>query len=802
MRTSIIKTIAYISLLIIFPAQLFSQSPTDFFRTKGSGLWDTNSIWECSSTGQDPWIPASSYPTIASSGISILNQNVTLNSDITLSKLTIAESGSLIVNANTSLTINSSPQDDLIINGLLDLTGSIIMNGNGIVGSTGIYKSHYSTLNTAIVQMTWLEGSTVYITNYINAAPSGLNQSFYNFIWDCNQLYDIELKLTDQSEVRGTLEIKKTGKSNLFLTSSLSNIVININNLTNSSGYKLYLTKGIGLLTLNIQNDIKLLGYSTGIEMGEATGNVINLSGNLIIDPGAGINRKTTVYKGTINFTNNNPEITQTFTVGKSGDIKVIDYKILTGNRVEYISSTVPLLISPDCVFTIESGGSLTANTITNNAGITGFIIKNNASVITNSDIPATMERAVSNADWNASMDGWHMFSSPVDSQALATGGFITEPYDFYTWSEAENLWLNQKTPGNAISSFEPGKGYYVAYDNGGTKTFTGNLNVAPILFQNVSYTGSSPYAGFHLLGNPFSSAINWNNADWNRTNVCDVAQIWNETAENYLPITSLNGIIPANQGFFVQVTASTNSLTIPPTARVHSNQSFYKEEMLDILQLRVNSVGDSTFDETMVRLLDDALPGYDLADGHKLMGSDQAPQLYTVMASGEYALVNSYPSGSIPPLVDMEFKSGSAKEYELMVVTQTLPVTVYLEDRKTGMTTLLSRGTRYGFHAEPADALNRFVLHLSPLSIQATSAEVLHIYGANGNIYMSGLTGGGSYSVMNLPGQVLLTGSIRPDGITIVPATNLSRGMYMVLVEGTHRIKHRAERTCYKIIL
>lgn len=802
MRASAIRIVVFVSLLLTFSTELFSQSPTDYYRTKGSGNWTDLAIWECSATGQDPWIPATTYPNQLSSGITIQNCIVTILSTVQVDQLVIEQTGTLLISPDYLLRIYDGAGDDIMVNGTIEIKGTMILLGNGIVGSTGIYK--INSFNQALINtMQWLDGSTLYVTGAISQASYHiLNQSFYNLIWDCAQTGDIELKLSNQFEIRGTFEIINTNKWSLYLTSSESNTTININNLINSSGFKLFLTKGTGALTLNILNNIRLLNASSDIEMGLGINNVINLSGDLIIERYTGINKKNTVYKGTLNFTNTHPDITQKITVGINGEIKVVDYNIRADNRVEYFSNTIPLLISPDCVCTIESGGTLTANSITNNANNAGFVIKNGASLITNSAIPVTIERTVANADWNMALDGWHMLSSPVASQNLTTGGFTTAPYDFYAWSESGNLWLNQKVTANNITSFELGKGYFAAYDDGGTKTFTGTLNVASIPLSDLSFTGTSPYAGFHLLGNPFSSAIDWSHSDWNRNNVSEVAQVWNESACNYLSVTTSNAIIPANQGFFVQVAGDVNSLTIPQTARVNNSQSFNKNGLADFLHLRVNSAGDSTFDETIVRLSNHALKGFDLADGHKLMGSDRAPQLYTVIDDNEYASVNSYPSNNIPNLVEMEFICGKAKTYELEVLVQTLPVAVYLEDRKTGYTTLLSGDTKYIFNSEPGDAVNRFALHLSPEGKPTLLEEPAQIYSSNGNIYIANSDKNGSYKVTNLPGQTLLTGQTQTGGLTVIPAATLSHGIYIVTLERVDMNHSIIQRTSRKVIL
>jgi hypothetical protein len=49
-------------------------------------------------------------------------------------------------------------------------------------------------------------------------------------------------------------------------------------------------------------------------------------------------------------------------------------------------------------------------------------------------------------------------------------------------------------------------------------------------------------------LGNPFSSAVKWNDGNWALNNVDAIAQVWNAATASYLPIES-NEMIPSMNG-------------------------------------------------------------------------------------------------------------------------------------------------------------------------------------------------------------------------------------------------------------
>lgn len=447
------------------------------------------------------------------------------------------------------------------------------------------------------------------------------------------------------------------------------------------------------------------------------------------------------------------------------------------------------LLINSGKSLTVNPGFSLTVSgNLTNNAGNNGLIVRSGGSLIHyTADIPGTMEREVANADWTNGMDGWHLISSPVENQLVTNGGFTSDPYDFYAWDEVTNTWLNQKEGANNITSFIPGKGYLVAYDDGGTKSFAGELNVTDAVFSNLSNTGSFWYTGFHLIGNPFASAIQWNNGSWNLNNVSGVASVWSETGQNYLSLPNANDIIPANQGFFVQVSNSTNSLTIPAAARTHSSTSFYKDAPADFLKFRISGSANETFDETIVRLLDNATGDYDLAyDGHKISGSSVAPQIYTSIASGEFAAVNSFSASDVPESVELGFRAGIEAIYTLTAIENTFNRQITLEDRLTGTSTDIGVNPEYIFTAQPGDDENRFVLHLGT-QVGTGNAPVLesfNIYSVSGKLFISSPSKENlPVVVRNLTGSVVIQGVTNGNGISTIEAGDLAHGIYVVSI-------------------
>lgn len=760
------------------------QNSTYHFRSKQPGPWGYTGTWESSSDSVN-WTNATTFPDTMSSSITIQASHLVSqwNTGLKIDQITVMPDAILEISSIT--TLMDGPGDDLIVFGTLKLISTItkMPNSSIVIKNGGEYLADISS-NNNIYSCDWETGSTIELTN-IGARTSinGFNQNFYNIIWDgATQTHDVTLFLTNAFGVNGNFQLETTLGLDIILTASDEprNWIISGNlELKNRTDIKL--TSGSGPVTLTIGGNL-IIGSSNNIkasiELGSEinTGNILNLNGDLLINTNTGINIYNLSKNGTICFTNNSA-------------VQNIEKNYGVINRVNYI---------------LNSGVSVSSNVWTVDPGY-NLILKENASLITNSPVSASVELTVPNSDWAVAMDGWQLISSPVSEQSVAVSGFtypIGDPhynaYDFYGWDESTNEWLNQKVASNVITTFIPGTGYLVAYDDGGTKLFSGILNNESITLSNLSFNGTGFYGGYHLLGNPFPSAINWNDSQWLRNNVSNVAFVWNETAENYLPVTEINPIIAAQQGFFVQVLSTNNSIIIPETARVHSNNSINKEynpliSTPGTLYLRVISHCDSTFDETIVRLHQESLSGYDANDGLKLTGSPRAPQLYTMIEPDNKASVNVFSTFDPPETVSLFFKPGSMDSYSLEVILNSMEENVFLEDIITGQITKLSTGTNFSFNASPKDDLHRFIIHLGPLAVQETEKESFSIYSDGRNIFVypaSSFSFPPSttlfYTLLTLSGHVLLQGRLAGCLPAAVELPDLPPAVYLLSLKSS----------------
>ncbi len=237
----------------------------------------------------------------------------------------------------------------------------------------------------------------------------------------------------------------------------------------------------------------------------------------------------------------------------------------------------------------------------------------------------------------------WHYVSSPVtDENADAFSNMY-----LIQFSESTGEWTYITDPLQSIVPFH-GYGVWAAADLTGSKTITfegSNFNAGTHTFS-VTHHGNASHnhKGLNFVGNPYPSAINWQNNDgqgWTRTGLTPVFYLWNPDYGNYgnynrntqTGINNVNNIIPANQGFFVNLpTDGSTTLQVNNQARLHHSSGVFKLETDAVNCLTFSCDENGYRDETKIMLHENATENYDTElDALKLEGSEDAPQLYTL---------------------------------------------------------------------------------------------------------------------------------------------------------------------------
>ena len=706
-------------------------------------------------------------------------------------------SGDWVLGGTTIVTSNNGVAifNNLSATSNQSITGATIMFTSG--GLTSVITNGFN------IEMTPLPGEIV--INQFNPGYNGASDEYIELLNKTSKTFDLGLLKIEYNAANGNSGSPggnlsgQIGPYQYFLLSPNTQVTIGNTNLARDGAIVAGFAASDGQLALKSKSvgapviDGLAYGTITLNNLGEGTplASPIAKAGFMRINDGNDSNQNQSdfapVATADIYLRNKNSiNLSANYTLPNTAypaDVVVTNSALvsLSGNttiqgRLKVVSGTM----------TVSENQSLTINGLVSNPSNSGILVKSSAtgtgSLILNTvNIPATIQRYITGG-WATANAGWHGLSSPVSAQAISeftTDGSTGNQYDFYGWNESISTWMNQKDAAFSIwnggENFNVGQGYLVSYEQSPiTKTFTGALNVA-----NVTCDLTKGNYGWNFLGNPYSSALKWNDANWTLTNIAGVAKIWNEASQSYTDVPQ-NGIIPSAQGFMVQADAPT-TLTIPAASRVHDNTSWYKNAEMQRFVLAVNEAGSQASQESVIAINPMATEGFDFQYDSRFLGG-YAPYFYAVV-NGEYLSTNSLPSISTSAALQYNFVKTSGTNYRIELKEQPVGYNVYLTDRKLNIQQDMTSNKVYEFTSATNDSPERFLLSFGALGLDdQLSGEAIKIYSSGKTIYVSGINAVSTYTVSGLTGQALLSGNTG-SSLTKIDATMLPRGVYVITV-------------------
>ena len=356
-------------------------------------------------------------------------------------------------------------------------------------------------------------------------------------------------------------------------------------------------------------------------------------------------------------------------------------------------------------------------------------------------------------------------------------------------WNEGNQRWDTLTYP---YITMGVGTGYTVSPLNPGIiASFTGVLNTGDKTIGGLTNSGTASFYGYNLVGNPYPSAIAWD-PSITLAYVDPIAWVWDMTGKNYIAATqTIGGVIGAEQGFFVHCNTTDNNLhpgiiTIPNSVRMHS-PIFQKSTVNDLLTLKVE--GNISWDQAQVHINPMATNGYDSEfDAVKIMGSPDAPQLYSMIPSGKLS-INSLPTLSDSPVIQFGFKAGEIGNYTITasnLESFSSSTEFYLEDLVANTVQDLKTNPVYTFEAEPGQQENRFTLHFAAVGIpDNNSGTSVKIYASNKTVYVNIPTDmKGSIIVYNMLGIEVSRTTIQSNSLNTINL-DVPSGFYLVKADG-----------------
>ncbi|MDA3943819.1 MAG: T9SS type A sorting domain-containing protein [Bacteroidetes bacterium] len=410
-----------------------------------------------------------------------------------------------------------------------------------------------------------------------------------------------------------------------------------------------------------------------------------------------------------------------------------------------------------------------------------------------------TVERYIVAANWASGNDGFHLISSPVTAEEISgewTPTSSGNDYDLYGWSEGDQTWVNHKntTEDPTWAAFHPstnfnvGQGYLVAYQTTATKTFSGTLNIGDkevTLTQSGTPAENNSY-GYNLIGNPFTSALDWTHESWanENSNYGGVAKIWSGGA--FIDVVTANPevddvtVIPAMNGFFVYTSTDNNIFTIPAAAQVHSSDNWHKSvDNNQAIKLTVKGVNSTLTQGSSVRFNPEATSGFDLAfDSYFMAG--YAPMFYSVIEGKNFS-TNTLPAYDSETTIPFVFVKNEYNDFELELTNSIQGQPIFLTDNKTGTIHKLSENPTYSFTASEGDNPNRFLLHFGAVGLDENTGEnSIKAYSYNNTLYIQNSLEDANIRVIDLQGRLLLEKQFYGQGLQSLPL-DFPTGVYVV---------------------
>ncbi len=731
---------------LAFCFRLNGQPAEGDYRSHQSGLWNVADSWEKYSGGV--WVyPATEYPPLGTPYIR--------------TRVTIQNGHTITATANVSGYTSSAVLE--VVEG-----GTLEMGSYAVMGRSSSYYFQTviinGTLNTAghVTSVSFTLGNNgKFVSSYSDARG-----------WWYSGLSPTSVSLLGEVVLTGTSQPIPAYSYNILVVSGgdkipAGNFTIN-GSLTIAPGCNLVLagailtSKGTGIIINGQLNaNTSFIKFDGGTQTISGTGSIGGLLRGLTIG-----------------------ELLTT-------DVSIANPNIITANEV---------IISPDCALSLNPDSKLT---------VMGFIDTSDGLLLqASTSAPYTcatliidpLAEVFGNINSEIFLTGggssflgnykWHYISSPFTSLDTAVFTTITKNLVQFIESRPSTSlmqgWVTYRGysysdgvyTGIKFGNLNPGQGYDF-YDNvNNTLVFTGTPNISDVTVP-IGFSGIPENVhGFNLLGNPFTSGLNWDLIADDPSYPLNTSKAINFTRDNQqcsyvngvgIP-SDATGIIPPMQGFFIRTTSTGNSINLAASARTHNNihQRYKGLPEIPLIRLALSETTDPN-DETVVRFDEDAKTYLDNDfDAVKMFLASDKTTIHTTSEGTNFS-INGLPTpadGSVTevPIV-VNLTSDGVHKISASQIQFLDNFNVFLKDNTTGISTDLKTIPEVSFSA-PSGNSTRFVLRianvLTGIEDPFFSPEAFSIYNGYGYITILPLVDAwngliGSVKVFDITGKTIV---------------------------------------------
>ena len=389
---------------------------------------------------------------------------------------------------------------------------------------------------------------------------------------------------------------------------------------------------------------------------------------------------------------------------------------------------------------------------------------------------------------------GYKYFSAPFQNSVV--GDFapymdfqdpISEFPNFYRYEENRNVNINdtiQDATGwevytNTASNLNIAEGYALNFGTSNaaqTIELIGEVNNGPVPTRQLSNNHHEYTRGFHLVGNPYPSPIDWDATQgWTKNNIDDgiyfftasdtsqytgtyTAYVNNISTGDPLVDGRSSNIIPSMQGFFVKVSDSdtqdlvTGSFGMDNDVRVTNfDQQFLRSQAADLkslIRLEAGFAAANHKDPMVIYFSSYATQNFEKEmDAHKLMNTNPAvPSFYNITQNKKELAINAIPfpetkSYKKIPLGIKANQSGKMTINLASVENLSSNFNIYLIDHEKSKGQNLRNDPEYTFNIKAGTHNSRFELMFSEEKITSPAIafnEPFDVKVEDGNVVVS----------------------------------------------------------------
>ncbi|WP_397445757.1 T9SS type A sorting domain-containing protein [Polaribacter sp. R77954] len=327
-----------------------------------------------------------------------------------------------------------------------------------------------------------------------------------------------------------------------------------------------------------------------------------------------------------------------------------------------------------------------------------------------------------------------------------------------------------------------------------------------------VSYTLSTGGNGYNLIGNPYISYVNANDAadgtnnilrvnGSNGSNILTEDTIWLWDGDNDVWVTKNLGDVtdPAFriaplQGFFVKASAA-SAFNFTKAMESHNDTDAFLKTSNNRFEIKLSIANGKKKTSTSIRYIDNMTTDFDNGYDSSIFGGyASALEVYTnlVKQGNKKLAIQSLPNKNFEDII-VPVGVSTAVNLEITFSAEALNVPtgykVFLEDRlKNTFTRLDKENAKYTATVSERSIEGRFYIHVrsSALSTNTALLKSVSIYKSNAStLKIVGLSQGkASVRIYNVLGKQVLNTSFNSIGVKEISLPKLSKGVYIVQLE------------------